>query len=107
MVNKTKNLTNITNKTNITNGTNITNIQLDNKTNETLKNIQDKTAFLPDYTFKESSDKIAAQDKEEKWPAIDSGTTVSGIVGGALTLGLVILIAVIISLFKKRRKNIF
>lgn len=82
-------------------------LKSDNKTNETLKNIQDKTAFLPDYTFKESSDKIAAQDKEEKWPAIDSGTTVSGIVGGALTLGLVILIAVIISLFKKRRKNIF
>jgi len=65
-----------------------------------LADIQDKTAFLPDYGFKAD-----ATEKEEgehpSWPAVDPGTSVSGLVGGALTL----LMALFIGLALKRRKG--
>jgi len=57
-------------------------------------NIQSKTAFLPDYGFKTANE--AETDSY-------AGTSVSGIVGGALTLGLAGLIGLIISLFKKKK----
>lgn len=50
-----------------------------------LAGLQEKLAFLPDYGFRESGtyDPEAA---ETPWPAVDPGTTVSGFVGGGLTL---------------------
>ncbi len=51
--------------------------------------LQEKLAFLPDYGFRKSgSEESPAETKEEAspWPAVDGGTTVSGLVGGALTL---------------------
>lgn len=67
-----------------------------------LAGIQEKTAFLPDYGFKkgESADEPEAGAKEQ-WPAVDSGTSFSGLIGAALTILLVILIGWVI----KRRKN--
>ncbi len=56
---------------------------------ETLSGLQEKTAFLPDYGFKSSgSDTDHAE--ESTWPAVDPGTSVSGLVGGLLTLVLAI-----------------
>ncbi|MBU1693651.1 MAG: energy-coupling factor ABC transporter permease [Verrucomicrobia bacterium] len=58
---------------------------------ETLAKVQEKTAFLPDYGFK-NSERGAGKEKEaeeaESWPAVSAGTTVSGLVGGALVLVL-------------------
>lgn len=75
----------------------------------TLANIQESIAFLPDYGFK-SSDSDAEADaavvKEENWPAVNAGTSVSGIVGGALTLALAGLTGVIISLVQKKKRKI-
>jgi len=59
--------------------------------------LQEKTAFLPDYSFKNSEEKerpakpvegeAASKSGEgEKWPAVNTGTSVSGLVGGALVL---------------------
>ncbi|TJX13469.1 hypothetical protein E9840_09495 [Tissierella creatinini] len=62
-----------------------------------LANIQSKTAFLPDYSFKTAN---------EGETNIYAGTSVSGIVGGALTLGLAGLIGLIISVFKKKKPKI-
>ena len=61
--------------------------------------IQSKTALLPDYGFK-----TAAKEAEEKpgWLGANAGTTVSGIVGGALTLAMTVLIGFIL----KRRTKI-
>ncbi|MFA6242759.1 MAG: PDGLE domain-containing protein, partial [Candidatus Hydrogenedentales bacterium] len=53
-----------------------------------LAGIQEKTAILPDYAFKPSSDEPESG-AEPQWPAIDAGTSLSGIVGGAITLGIV------------------
>ena len=67
-----------------------------------LSGIQEKTSFLPDYGFKKSEPAEAEPEADVKtsWPAIDAGTSVSGLIGGTLTL----LIVVLIGLGLKRRK---
>jgi len=63
---------------------------------------QEKTALLPGYTFKtgdQESDVHRAG--PSAWPAVDSGTTVAGLVGGGLTLLLTIVLAL---LFRKRQR---
>jgi cobalt/nickel transport system permease protein len=58
----------------------------------TLQNLQEKTAILPNYGFKrgfKNSDEAGDFDEESShWPAGDPGTTVSGLLGGTLTLFL-------------------
>ena len=53
-----------------------------------LADFQEKTAFLPDYGFRagEAEDEAGAA-----WPSVSAGTSVSGLVGGSLSLGLVVL----------------
>jgi cobalt/nickel transport system permease protein len=74
---------------------------------EKLSEIQSKTAFLPDYDFKasESGQEPAGAESESAWPSVSSGTSVSGIVGGVLTLVLTGTIGMIISMIKRRRKK--
>jgi cobalt/nickel transport system permease protein len=73
---------------------------------DTLAGFQEKTAFLPDYAFKsEAHEQEAVAPVEDEaaapWPAVDPGTSVSGLVGGALTLILALLIGIVL----KRRKR--
>jgi cobalt/nickel transport system permease protein len=57
-----------------------------------LADVQAKTAFLPDYGFKsaeaESATAGEAEAAPEPWPALSAGTSVSGIVGGLITLAV-------------------
>lgn len=64
-----------------------------------MNELQKKTAFLPDYNFK-TSENAQKTESEPTWPSVDAGTSVSGVVGGILTLAVVILIGFIL----KRRK---
>ncbi|MEW6674126.1 MAG: energy-coupling factor ABC transporter permease [Thermodesulfobacteriota bacterium] len=66
---------------------------------DSLSRIQQTLSFLPDYGFKSS----ARPEKQgaAAWPGVDAGTTLSGLIGGALTLGMVALIG----FFIKKRKN--
>ncbi|MBU1124995.1 MAG: energy-coupling factor ABC transporter permease [Candidatus Omnitrophica bacterium] len=60
-----------------------------------LAKVQEKTAFLPDYSIKKSEDeKTPGADAKAPWPAVDPGTSVSGLVGGSLTLFMVVLMGV-------------
>lgn len=61
---------------------------------EFLAGIQEKTAFLPDYSFKGDS---PIQTSEE------AGTSFSGVLGGMITLGFAVLIGATASIAKKRR----
>lgn len=72
-----------------------------------LSEIQSKTAFLPDYSFKENEDKSENQSDQEEstWPSVNSGTSVSGIAGGIMTLVLAALSGLIISIYKKKEKK--
>jgi len=64
-----------------------------------LADVQEKTAFLPDYAFKAKESESEAQEPESHWPSVDAGTTVSGLVGGGLTL----MLAALIGLALRRR----
>ena len=65
-----------------------------------LAGIQEKTAFLPDYGFRASEAEKPAEARAEAsqsekpavWPNPDMGTSVAGLVGGALTLALAVVI---------------
>jgi cobalt/nickel transport system permease protein len=66
-----------------------------------LAALQARTAVLPDYGFKSAGP--AAEETEASaapWPAVSAGTSVSGLVGGLLTLGVAALIGLAL---KKRR----
>jgi len=71
-----------------------------------LKNIQEKIAFLPDYSFKKTespeSGKAPEAKQEEKWPAPDAGTSLSGVIGSLLVLLVVLGTGFLIRAFKKR-----
>jgi len=67
-----------------------------------LAEIQGKTAFLPDYAFKSTAeDQPADTEAQAAWPAVDPGTSVSGILGGTITM----LLAGAIGLFLKKRQH--
>jgi cobalt/nickel transport system permease protein len=66
---------------------------------ESLSKIQEKTAVLPDYS-------LPSKGKEEaqpSWPAVDTGTSISGVIGAIMVLGLVVLFGVGIKLMQKFR----
>jgi len=64
-----------------------------------LAKVQEQTAFLPDYGFKLPETAASDAGTEPVWPAIDTGTTVSGLAGGCITLVL----AMFVGLLLKRR----
>ncbi len=65
---------------------------------KTLASIQEKTAILPDYNFKETVSESETEQEEtaESWPAISAGTSFAGIIGGILTLALAFLIGTVL-----------
>jgi len=65
----------------------------------TLADIQRRTALLPDYGFKGGGAGREAADAAQAPSGIDAGTTVSGLVGGLLTL----VVAVLVGLMLKKR----
>lgn len=73
-----------------------------------LAAFQSRTAILPDYSFKSQADggtDEADVEGEGIWPSVDAGTSVSGIVGGALTLGLAAFIGWLISFIKRKNRK--
>lgn len=47
--------------------------------------VQERTAFLPDYSFKGENKEGKVPLEDSGWPAPDAGTTVAGLIGGFLT----------------------
>ncbi len=68
---------------------------------QTLASVQEKTAILPDYAFKEDNAAAGGQQAVGAWPTMDGGTTASGLLGGALTL----IIAAALGLLFRRRSG--
>lgn len=58
---------------------------------ESLASAQEKTAILPDYSFPESG-----LDDTGRWPSVEKGTTVSGLVGGSITLLLIVFLSFVL-----------
>jgi len=68
-----------------------------------LKSVQEKTAFLPGYGFKPPTNEPKAKEDAPSWPAVDAGTSVSGLIGGGLVLVAVFAIGWVIRAFRRNR----
>jgi cobalt/nickel transport system permease protein len=64
-----------------------------------FESLQEKTAILPGYGFKAGEGKPSMNDP---WPAVDAGTSIAGLIGGAMTLAIALLIG--LSLKKRGRR---
>ncbi|MGB5218435.1 MAG: energy-coupling factor ABC transporter permease [Smithella sp.] len=67
-----------------------------------LKDVQDKTAFFPDYGFKPVTGEQNTGEAPPAWPGIEPGTSVAGIVGATIVLTFIVLIGFGIRCFKKQ-----
>jgi len=73
-----------------------------------LKKLQEKTAFLPDYNFKTGENKAGGQESgkgEKPWPSAKAGKSVSGILGSAMVLSLILLIGFGIRVVRKNKTS--
>jgi cobalt/nickel transport system permease protein len=70
-----------------------------------LSEIQNKVAFLPDYSFKtpDTANVGESEEQPESLQSSSAGTSLSGIIGGTMTLVLAALTGFIIFLFKRRK----
>jgi cobalt/nickel transport system permease protein len=68
-----------------------------------LKGFQEKTAFLPDYNFKKPESEGKKEEASPSWPGVDIGTSLSGVLGGIIVLGVVLLIGLGIRAIRGRR----
>ncbi len=69
----------------------------------TLKEIQEKTAFLPDYNFKQEKKEGAKKPEEPAaWPSIEAGTSAAGVLGAFMVLGVSLLIGFGIRSIRRR-----
>lgn len=71
----------------------------DSQAHAVLGRLQEKTAVLPGYDFKTTASDPPG--KEETWPTVSAGTSVSGLVGVAITLAVVALIGIGLKRFSK------
>lgn len=70
-----------------------------------LKAIQERTAFLPDYTFKKKEapkEQETPGGDENAWPNVEAGTSVSGILGSIMMVGLIFLVGFGIKAIRKK-----
>jgi cobalt/nickel transport system permease protein len=67
-----------------------------------FKEIQEKTAFLPDYNFKPTAKEEPNGNEAPVWPGIETGTSVAGIVGGTIVLMFILFIGFVIRFFKNK-----
>ena len=65
----------------------------DSAVHEQAGALQEQTTVLPDYAFP-ASDAEGAGEAAPAWPAVDAGTSVSGIVGAGAVLALVALVGI-------------
>ena len=61
----------------------------ESKAAKALEAVQARTAIMPDYDFKPGDSVKATETASQAGPAVSAGTSVAGVVGVALTLGLV------------------
>lgn len=68
-----------------------------------LRKVQEKTAFLPDYNFRQATGEESAGEKAPARPGIEAGASVAGIAGGAIVLVVILFIGFALKALKKRQ----
>jgi cobalt/nickel transport system permease protein len=80
--------------------------ELESKDNlhRTIAAIQEKTSILPDYSFQKTEKEAKNENsKDPAWPDVNTGTSVSGLVGGGITLLLAGIIGLALWFIKKTK----
>ena len=72
-----------------------------NQITENLSKFQEKTAILPDYSLPSKGE----EDTKPSWPAVDPGTSLSGLIGGIMVLTLVVLFGIGIKVLRKHKEK--
>lgn len=67
---------------------------------ERLAMVQEKTALLPDYSFGSRDE----GDTSQAWPSPEVGTTVSGLVGGLMVIGVVVIFGLVLFRWSGKRE---
>ena len=70
-----------------------------NPLKESLSKLQEKTAVLPDYSLPSKEE----HEGNPAWPAVNPGTSLSGIVGGVMVLGVIFILGIGIKIMRKYR----
>jgi cobalt/nickel transport system permease protein len=87
-----------------------TEIEADSKVHQATSYLQNKTSVMPEYSFKENkkadSETAETSKGQEAWPGVSVAKSTSGLVGGALTLTLVIFAGLFIKFIKRKKKRI-
>jgi cobalt/nickel transport system permease protein len=68
-----------------------------------LKGFQEKTAFFPDYGFKPAGNESKKEEAPPSWPGIEAGTSIAGILGAAIVLGMIMLIGMGIRVVRRKK----
>lgn len=75
---------------------------------ESLGEVQQKIAFLPDYGYQASESEeeiVPMQEEKEVWPAVSAGTSAAGLIGGLMMMVFAGMIGVGISMVKRKGKT--
>jgi cobalt/nickel transport system permease protein len=68
-----------------------------------LKGFQEMTAFFPDYGFKPAGNESKKEEAPPSWPGIEAGTSIAGILGAAIVLGMIMLIGMGIRVVRRKK----
>jgi cobalt/nickel transport system permease protein len=71
---------------------------------ETLAKLQEKTAVLPDYSIPSQGEEENAE-SAPSWPGVDTGTSLSGIIGALLVLAVIVLFGMGIKMLQRHREK--
>ncbi len=75
----------------------------ENNITSALKKVQEKTVFMPDYSFGNKGDGAAAEDAgPASWPSIEAGTSAAGVIGAVVVLVAASLIGMCIRFLRRR-----
>lgn len=72
-----------------------------NPISEIVSKIQKKTAILPDYTLPSTS----KEEEKPSWPAVDTVTSLSGLLGGIMVLVVVVIFGIGMRVLRKKMRK--
>jgi cobalt/nickel transport system permease protein len=71
-----------------------------------LKDLQDRTAIVPEYGFQTKNEIKEKRETPPSWPGVDAGTSVAGILGAAIVLVLAIVLGFVIRTVRRRKSHV-
>lgn len=68
-----------------------------------LKGFQGKTALLPDYSVRKTGNELDQEGTSSSRPGTDAGTPLSGVIGSAMVLAIIVIVGYVVTVIRRRR----